>query len=397
MPAINRGLEESGVFVVALTPAAVKSSWVQFETDIAIEQAVSGELRFIPLGVQPCRVQLTWNAYHRVPFDGRYETGLQALLARLAPGRTPAAPPPPPAQNPVKKLPASANVPAAATPAPAVARTTIPAVPAIAREKEPAQSAPSSPGLPKLLTIESPIHLELVLVPAGEFLMGSDPNVDKDAQPDEQRQHRPYLPDFYIGKFPITNVQYAGYVKATRRKAPEGWSNEAFPAGKAEHPVVNVSWGDAADFCRWLSETNDALFRLPSEAEWEKAARGGDGRIYPWGNQPPDNNRCNFGQMVGNTTPVGDCPDGVSPFGALDMAGNAWEWTGSIYKPYPYASADGREDPVRRVARVLRGGAYGSQARDVRCAFRRRRDPFPWYRDFGFRVVAPLSVGSSGF
>ena len=109
--------------------------------------------------------------------------------------------------------------------------------------------------------------------------------------------------------------------------------------------MVNVSWDDAVDFCRWLSEATHRSFRLPSEAEWEKAARGSDGRIYPWGNQAPDEKRCNFGTKVGDTTPVGKYPDGASPCGALDMAGNVWEWTGSIYKPYPYAPDDGREDP----------------------------------------------------
>ena len=96
------------------------------------------------------------------------------------------------------------------------------------------------------------------------------------------------LPEFFIGKYPITNAQYAGFVKATRRKAPERWQNGALPASKAEHPVVNVTWDDAADFCRWLSEATGRSFRLPSEAEWEKAARGSDGRIYPWGSQAPD-------------------------------------------------------------------------------------------------------------
>ena len=168
------------------------------------------------------------------------------------------------------------------------------------------------------------------------------------------------LPEFYIGKVPVTNAQYAGFVKATRRKAPDHWEKGAIPAGKAEHPVVNVSWEDAVAFCRWLSEATRRSFRLPSEAEWEKAARGADGRIYPWGNQAPDEKRCNFGMKIGDTTPVGKYPDGASPCGALDMAGNVWEWTGSIFKPYPYAPDDGREDPGSRAQRVLRGGSFGT-------------------------------------
>ena len=149
-----------------------------------------------------------------------------------------------------------------------------------------------------LLTIESPIHLELVRVPAGEFLMGSDPKVDKDASADEQPQHRLYLPEFYIGKYPVTNEQYAAFVKAARQAAPQHWKNGQIPAGKGDHPVVDVSWQDAVAFCRWLSQASGKAIRLPTEAEWEKAARGSDGRIYPWGNDPPTKELCNFGDYA---------------------------------------------------------------------------------------------------
>ena len=215
-------------------------------------------------------------------------------------------------------------------------RSTTP-VQAIAKEKEPAQPAPPPPESPKLLTIESPIRLELVLVPAGEFLMGSDPKVDRGADADEQPQHRLSLPEFFIGKYPMTNAQYAVFAEAAHHKTPYHWEKGTVPSGKAAHPVGGVSGQDAVEFCRWLSEATRRSFRLPSEAEWEKAARGGDGRIYPWGSRAPDEKRGNFGLKIDATTPVGNYPDGASPCGALDMAGNVWEWTGSIYKPYPYA------------------------------------------------------------
>ena len=159
--------------------------------------------------------------------------------------------------------------------------------------------------------------------------MGSDPKVDKDAFGDEQPQHRLYLPEFYIGKYPVTNEQYAAFVKATRQAAPQHWKNGQIPAGKENHPVVDVSWKDAVAFCRWLSQASGKTIRLPTEAEWEKAARGDDGRIYPWGDKPPTKELCNFGGNVGDTTPVGQYPAGASPCGALDMAGNVWEWTGA--------------------------------------------------------------------
>jgi len=198
---------------------------------------------------------------------------------------------------------------------------------------------------PDVLTITSPIHLELVLVPAGEFLMGSDPAKDKDAQGDEQPQHRVYVSEFYIARCPVTNVQYAAFVKATKHKAPGHWENGRVPSSKENGPVVYVTWHDAVAFCEWLSRETDRNFRLPAEAEWEKAARGTDGRIYPWGNEQPTAELCNFTNNVRGTTPVGRySPRGDSPYGCADMAGNVWEWTQSLYKGYPYDPGDGREN-----------------------------------------------------
>ena len=166
------------------------------------------------------------------------------------------------------------------------------------------------------------------------------------------------LPEFYIGKYPVTNAQYAAFVKATGGRGLSGWLSESTLRGKEAHPAVNVSWRDAAAFCRWLGQGTGLAFRLPTEAEWEKAARGADGRIYPWGDAPPDETLCNIDGTVGDTTPVGTYPKGASPCGALDMAGNVWEWTGSLYKEYPYDAADGREDPSGGGLRVVRGGSW---------------------------------------
>jgi formylglycine-generating enzyme required for sulfatase activity len=240
---------------------------------------------------------------------------------------------------------------------------------------------------------------ELILIPAGEFLMGSDPQKDDYARDDERPQHRLYLPDYYIAKTPVTNAQYLAFVQAAGHSAPIHWEGGKPPTGKEDHPVVKVSWHDAMAYCRWLAEATGKAYGLPTEAEWEKAARGTDGRIWPWGDESPDKNRCNFGGdwLKGDTTPMGQySPHGDSPYGCVDMAGNVWEWTLSLWgkdwdKPdfkYPYDSEDGHEDLKvgDDILRVLRGGAFYSNVVDVRCAARYGYNPDLHHRVDGFRL-----------
>lgn len=249
---------------------------------------------------------------------------------------------------------------------------------------------------PDVLTITSPIRLELIRVPADEFLMGNDPAKDEQSGDDEQPQHTLDLPEFYIGKYPVTNRQYAAFVQATGYKAPSSWESGKATSGKANHPVVGASWEDTKNFCRWLSREIKRDARLPSEAEWEKAARGTNGRIYPWGNGPPTVALCNFGWNVGGTTPVGKySTSGDSPYGCADMAGNVTEWTRSLSKGYPYDPEDGREDLGASGLRVVRGGSFLYSAGLVRCAARNGLSQYSRYGDGGFRVVvAPFSLSS---
>jgi formylglycine-generating enzyme required for sulfatase activity len=231
---------------------------------------------------------------------------------------------------------------------------------------------------------------EMVLVPAGEFLMGSDPGVDERAEDDEQPQHTLYLADYYLARTPVTNAQYAAFVQATDHDPPRHWKGGRLSMGEEGHPVVHVSWYDAVAYCKWLSQVAGKPYCLPSEAEWEKAARGTDGRIYPWGNQW-DAERCNSDAgLKGDTTPVSAYPEGASPYGLLDCAGNVWEWTRSLYMEYPYDRKDGRESlgAERLFPRALRGGAFFNHAFVVRCACRFR--DFPDHRDgyIGFRVMS---------
>ncbi|HSR33713.1 MAG TPA: SUMF1/EgtB/PvdO family nonheme iron enzyme, partial [Anaerolineae bacterium] len=276
-------------------------------------------------------------------------------------------------------------------------------------KKEPPAEMPAKPivkkppkgGLAELMfeipTVLDPLPLCLVRVPAGEFVMGGVLTKDRQVAQDELPPHRVYLPEFHIGKYPVTNLQYQAFVQATGRQVPDHWEGlGALPSGKEDHPVVRVAWGEARAFCAWLSQETGQPFRLPTEAEWEKAARGTDGRIYPWGDELPDEDRCNFGKNIGDsgTTTVGHySPQGDSPYGCADMAGNVWEWCQSIYSPYPYQADDGREDLEYYEAleitpgRVIRGGAWYCGPADVRCSRRYGQNPSIRHDDGGFRVV----------
>ena len=278
-----------------------------------------------------------------------------------------------------------------------------PATPAYQQPVQPAPAAPAyqqspqpapvpqyqpKPAQPVLLTLVPGVTMEFVHVPAGEFLMGSDKAKDEEAYGDETPQHKLSLPEYLMGKYPVTVRQFAAFVKATGHKCNA--TNDV--AKKGEHPVTLVRWDDAAAFCQWASKQTGRNVRLPSEAEWEKAARGTDGRIYPWGDQAPDEKRCNFRLNVKGTTPVGRySPLGDSPYGCADMAGNVWEWTGSLFKPYPYNAQDGREDPNDHGRRVLRGGAFYYDLRRVRCGYRINSYPGSADANLGFRVcVFPI-------
>jgi formylglycine-generating enzyme required for sulfatase activity len=205
-------------------------------------------------------------------------------------------------------------------------------------------------------------EMEFVRVPAGPFIYGEG-----------KTQRTIELQEFWIGRAPVTNAQYKQFVDATSHEAPYYWRDGKSPASMLDHPVTSISWKKVVAFCDWAGLT------LPAEEQWEKAARGSDGRIWPWGNQEPTDNYCNFGNIIGSTTPVGKySPQGNSPYGCVDMVGNVWEWTSSWQVENDSAN------------HVVRGGSWWDEAYYCRCALR-------WYSPifrlgvYGFRALAASS------
>jgi len=232
-------------------------------------------------------------------------------------------------------------------------------------------------------------------VPAGPFLMGSDSVHDEQAYDEEKPQHWMTLPAFRIARFPVTVAEYARFVRASGHAEPTSISNRPTwqqQRERPDHPVVNVTWHDAAAYAAWLASLTGEPWRLPSEAEWEKAARwDGTARIFPWGDEF-DLERCNTDEGgMGTTTPVGAYPSGASPCGAQDMAGNAWEWTGSTFEPYPYNADDERESADSSELCVLRGGSWLSADTIARTACRGHFPPGSANGYSGFRLTRSVS------
>ncbi|MEP6936164.1 MAG: formylglycine-generating enzyme family protein [Nitrospirota bacterium] len=204
----------------------------------------------------------------------------------------------------------------------------------------------------------------MVLVPAGEFTMGS-PTGD----PDERPPHQVYLDSYLIDTYEVTVGQYAAFLQETGNHPPSDWkAMNQFSHQK--HPVSNVDWADAAAYCKWAGK------RLPTEAEWEKAARGTDGRLYPWGNEPPTPRHANYEQAGSNShgalAPVGSFEAGKSPYGLYDMAGNAWEWVSDWYDHGYYQTSPPKnpEGPPTGGFKVIRGGSWNSSSRVLRSSDR---------------------------
>jgi toxoflavin biosynthesis protein ToxD len=207
---------------------------------------------------------------------------------------------------------------------------------------------------------------------------------------EEAPRHELLLAPFAIAAVPVTNALYAAFVAATGAAAPLRWRGAAPPEALRDHPVVDVSWHEALACCDWLAAQCGRPFRLPSEAEWERAARGTDGRAFPWGDafEPGRANTREAGTL--GTSAVGALPAGASPDGVYDMAGNVWEWTASLDAPYPYLAGDGREQRGAPGRRIMRGGCYANPHGYARCACRFRLAPAVRNEFTGFRLALGL-------
>lgn len=383
---IEREMQAREHFIAILSPAAVVSEWVNAEIDAALFLLGKGKLKsLLFVTATQCDVPPLLQRYKRIERpDGSGYAPAQVVSHVLTVVR-PAA-----AHRAARSLTAVQTAPSVEpTPRPSLLPTHD-----ILPERFP----------PRLANLGFTAHnvngVEFILpplcnVPAGIFLMGSDPKQDKQAFHDEQPQHRLTLNAYSIARFPVTVAEYACFVRSgysapqRRLLVPiDMWDAQL---QRLDHPVTCVSWTDAVAYSTWLTELTGASWRLPTEAEWEKAARGSDGRIFPWGDTF-DKSVCNSSESgLRKTMPIGTMPNGAARCGAQDLAGNIWEWTSSIFKHYPYAEHDGRESAESAERRVLRGGSWVNASRNSRGACRLPEKPHAAYDNFGYRLVLAAS------
>ena len=255
------------------------------------------------------------------------------------------------------------------------------------------------------------VAADLARIPAGEFLLGAS-----DAEADERPIHRVFVSEFFIGRFPVTNGEYARFVRATGHRPPAVralpmiagagqdatfkelaaqyvWTGIEPQPGRGGHPVVLVTYEDAEAYCAWMSQTLGRLVRMPTEAEWEKAARGGvDGCRYPWGDEI-DQSRANYLVDPSLKNQRGTAPTGTyapNAYGLCDMAGNVWEWVSDWYGSEYYAAGDARnpQGPRDGAMRIVRGGSWVNEdVRALRCSCRHPVPPDTYAYSIGFRIV----------
>ena len=368
---------------------SLKSFWVRLERESYLGLMASDPSRMLlAVRIGPCQPPPMVNAFIWIdalamPFEQAIDEIDRALqLPRSAQGAQIVTPPPPPREMlpPLGPAPAPANSVSAyhLTPKPYY---------------DLGYRGYSVKGVECILPPICP-------VPEGVFTMGSDKNRDKQAYDGETPQYLVEVDAFAIGQHPVTVAEYACAVRANvvrePRKQDEDNADWQTQQTHPDHPVVGASWDDAFAYMRWLAKTTRQGWQLPTEAEWEKAARGTDGRIYPWGDAF-DKARCNTHESgIRTTTPVGRYPNDISPYHVYDMAGNVWEWTSSLYMPYPYRKSDGRENVNSIYGRVPRGASWGDYPFNARAANRASFSRPADLGNYGIRLVLALAAAGSG-
>ena len=315
-------------------------------------------------------------------------------------------PTPTPTARPTQVTPS----PTLTVPPPIVASTDTPTPTSTAAPTDTPTTTPTATPTPVVSTVEPPpppVPADMALVPAGDFIQGSsDAEIDaaiqmcgnafggicphpRDWFTDETPRRTVYLDEFYIDKWEVTNQQFAGFAAATSyatdaEKKGEGqtWRTLNTP-GREKFPVIWMSWNDANAYCQWAGK------RLPTEAEWEKAARGTDGLIWPWSSNWEDGRANTSDGGAGSVVAVGNYPASASPYGIMDMTGNVWEWVADWYDPLWYSNSPLRNPggPPQGAGRVLRGGSFKNPPWEVRAAHRHSGGPDGYAPDHGFRCA----------
>ena len=428
---ISRGLEACDIYVPILSHAALKSPWCEEEINAAITLGKlpgrNGRPRIIPVLVEDCQDEMPIFLRSRlyISFAGRYQDALNELLTKGfgVISKLPSSPmsemSPPLSPQTIKSTPpiflplrtwiavgggalgifvlcvlivcfvAQFFAASAPTPTRIAQATATPTLPPGTPTSTARFTLTPVPALGIGSTQMSADGAVMVSVPAGESLMGSN-DADRDGQDNEKPQHTVYLDAFWIDKYEVTNALYKKCVDTGKCSAPsdtQSHTRSSYYGNSTydNYPVIYVSWNDAKNFCVWAGK------RLPTEAEWEKATRSADSRIYPWGNNF-DGARLNSWDStprVGDTTAVGSYAAGASPYGAMDMAGNVWEWVADWYDSGYYKNSPSRNPmgPSSGQFKVLRGGSWGDPWYYPRAAERLYFTPVDRKDGFGFRCA----------
>jgi formylglycine-generating enzyme required for sulfatase activity len=396
MDAITDAVDQTKIIILVFSANTEKSKWVKDEIGLALEENKT----IIPFRIQEVspqralkllKVRCQWMDAFTPPLEEHIESLVKIVSRHL--GLEPAIPV---KEEKLKEKPGADQVQ--------------PAAKEIKPVKEDKKKASDMPGdVKKVIPIAHKVEknkngyweayyqdgIVMVYVPPGEFMMGQTAEekkwlIDQIGEKDynsyyvrETPLHKVYLDGYWMGKYQVTFTQYDRYCNETKIEKPgdKGW-------GRENRPVIKVSWGEAAAYCQWLSQKTGLQFKLPTEAQWEKAARGNGQRKYPWGSLEPGKNLANFRGNIGKTTPVGSYPAGASPYGLLDMAGNVWEWCGDWYEAGYYKNSPLKNPmgPNSGSYRVVRGGSWSSYARNLRCAYRYGSGPSGRDYFLGFRL-----------